>query len=68
VTYKQIHIEIRENLAAARVSVENAADRAWQANDEEFSNWLNHIANQLDEAIDCVELALLPEPIRLFGG
>ena len=65
---KQTYIEIRANLAAARISVEDAADRAWQADDEEFSNWLNHIANQLDDALDCIEVALLPEPVRLLGG
>jgi hypothetical protein len=63
VSYRQTHTEIRAKLAAARISVEDAADKAWQANDEEFSNWLNHVVSQLDDAIhciDCIECALSP--------
>jgi hypothetical protein len=67
-SYQQTHTEIKAKLAAARISVEDAADKAWQANDEEFSNWLNQIATQIEDAISCIEVALSPEPVRLFGG
>jgi hypothetical protein len=68
VSHQQTHIEIKAKLAAARISIEDAADKAWQADDEELSNWLNDIASQIDEAIDGIECALSPEPVRLFGG
>jgi hypothetical protein len=67
-SYRDTHTVIKAKLVSARISVEDAADKAWQANDEEFSNWLNHIASQLNDTIDCIDCVLSPEPVRLFRG
>jgi hypothetical protein len=67
-SYDQTHTEIKAKLGAARIAVEDASDKAWQADDEEFSNWLHAIAEQIEQAIDCIECALSSEPVRLFRG
>ena len=67
-SYQQSHIEIKAKLATARISLEDAADKAWQANDEEFSNWLHDIAEQIEQAMGCLECELSLEPVRLFRG